>query len=64
MSENKEVKLTTGSGKKKKSKSFNISQANKLLSLSNAQWKLDDPGFKWNGIEIAVVNKAKKKETE
>jgi len=34
-------------------RSFPIGQANKLLNLSNSQWKLNDKGFTYNGKEIA-----------
>lgn len=37
------------------SQTFGISQANRLLQLSNAQWKLADEKYKWNGTEIAKV---------
>lgn len=51
------VKLTTGSDKKAKTRMFDIDHANRVLKLSNSQWKLDDPNYKWNGTEIAKVVK-------
>lgn len=37
------------------SQTFGIGQANRLLTLSNPQWKLADEKYKWNGTEIAKV---------
>lgn len=56
---NPEVTLKTKSrkGRKSKTQKFPISQANKLLKLSNTEWELSDEGFKWNGKEIAVNSK-------
>lgn len=56
MSEKKvfvKLKATDGSKDKENIQSFEITVANKLLKLSNSKWKLEDKGFKWNGIEIA-----------
>lgn len=53
------VKLTTkeAKGRKVKTKEFEIGQANDLLTMRKAQWKLDDKAFEWNGTEIAKVAK-------
>lgn len=39
-------------GKSKKVE-FEISRANKILSMKKPAWKLNDANFKWNGTEIA-----------
>lgn len=51
------VKLTNTDTKKAVTKSFEIGQANKILKLPNAKWKLDDPKFENNGSEIAPKGK-------
>lgn len=49
--ENQDVVLKA-KGEKGKDRKFPIGQANKILSLSNSQWELNDKGFSWNGKEI------------
>jgi hypothetical protein len=49
------VKLKAKDQKNGKTTEFEIQQANKLLSLNNSQWELEDKLFKWNGTEIAKV---------
>ena len=53
------VTLKTKATKNKKSKDqkFGLKHANNVLKLANSQWELNDPGFKWNGTEIAVNSK-------
>ncbi|MCK4500674.1 hypothetical protein KAU11_09250 [Candidatus Babeliales bacterium] len=54
MAQNQEVNLTAKDAKgKSKSRKFGIQHANNILSISNTQWKLDDPKWKWNGTELA-----------
>lgn len=49
---------TEADGKSKaKSQSFSVKQANELLSLSNAKWKLSDKAWEWNGKELAKAKK-------
>ena len=43
---------------------FEITQANRLLSLPKSKWKLADSNFKWNGIELAKVEKTKAEKTD
>lgn len=51
------LKQKDGSKGPKTERKFEISQANKLLSLTNSQWILNDENFKWNGKEIATESK-------
>lgn len=39
------------------SQKFEITQANRLLSLQNTQWELSDANFEWNGTEIVKKGK-------
>jgi len=49
--------VPTGKNQKSKTREFEISQANKVLTIKKSAWKLADPNFKWNGSEIAKVTK-------
>jgi len=55
------VKLTSFSNSKKdykpKTREFSIAQANALLKTKKTAWKLSDPGYEWNGTEIAKKSK-------
>lgn len=55
---NTKVSLKAKDSKKAKKGKFFIDQANKMLSLSNSKWELDDDRFKWNGSEIAKKPKS------
>lgn len=44
-------------GDKPKKQEFELSHANRILSLPNSQWELSDTGFQWNGTEISVKDK-------
>lgn len=50
--ENGKVVLKT-KGAKSKKQEFGVEHANKVLSLPNTQWALEDKGYKWNGKELA-----------
>lgn len=49
------VLLKAKDQKNPKPQPFPISQANRLLSLSNSQWELSDEKYQWNGTELAKV---------
>ena len=36
---------------------FLVSHANEILKKPNSQWELNDPGYKWNGVELAKNTK-------
>lgn len=39
-----------------KTTKLEISHANRVLSVVDPRWILDDPKYKWNGTEIAKRN--------
>lgn len=63
MSDEKKAVLVTlkskpsGKDSKAKSRQFEISQANKLLTIKKSAWELDDDKFQFNGTEIAKKTK-------
>lgn len=38
---------------KSKDRKFDVAHANKVLSLTNSKWELNDKKWKWNGTELA-----------
>ena len=36
-----------------KTKSFEVSHANRVMSVADPRWILDDEKYKWNGTELA-----------
>lgn len=47
----------SGKDVKSKLRSFEISRANKLLSMKKSAWELSDDNFRFNGTEIAKKTK-------
>lgn len=47
-----------GTKAKARTQSFQVKQANDLLSLKFSSWILDDDKYKWNGTELAKSTKS------
>lgn len=39
-----------------KSRKFEVSHANRVMSVVDPRWVLDDAKYKWNGTELAKKN--------
>lgn len=53
------LKVKEIKGRKSKSVTLPIGQANMILKMRKSQWELNDKTFIWNGTEVAKNSKLK-----